>query len=69
MDLIIGFDWASLVLVWIRQSGRARLGGRCTLMVSEHPESGSDPPIGFDREGVLQDTSMGALFYSPECIV
>ena len=37
-----------LVLILIRQPGRARLGGRYTLVVSEHPGSGSDSPIGLD---------------------
>ena len=42
-----------LVSVWIHQLGRARLGGRYTLVVLEHPGSGLDPPIGSDRKGVL----------------
>ena len=42
------------VSVRIRQHGRARLGGRYTLVVSKHPRSGSNSPIRSDREGVLQ---------------
>ena len=38
------------VSVRIRQSGRARLGGRYTLVVSEHLGSCSNPPIGSDRK-------------------
>ena len=41
------------VLIRIRQPGQAKLRGRYTLVVSEHPGSGSDPPIGSDRKGVL----------------
>ena len=47
------------VSIRIHQLGRAKLGGHYTLVVLEHPESGSDSPIGSDqpirsdREGVL----------------
>ena len=44
------------VSVRICQSGRARLGGRYTLVVSEHLGSGLDPPIGSDLEGVLHES-------------
>ena len=36
-------------LVQIRQPGQARLGGRYTLGVSDHPGSGSNLPIGSNR--------------------
>ena len=39
------------VLVQILQPNQARLGGHYTLVVSEHPGFGSDPPIGSNREG------------------
>ena len=45
------------VSVQIRQPGRARLGGHYTLVVSEHPGSGLNPPIRSDQEGVLQNLS------------
>ena len=48
----------------IRHSGRAENSSRDTLkkkrkwvlhfVVSEHPGSGLDPPIGLDQKGVLQ---------------
>ena len=52
--------------VRICHSGRVKDSGHNTfekkkkkrvlhLEVSEHPESGSDPPIGSDRKGVLQE--------------
>ena len=47
----VGRPW---VLVQIRQPGRAKLGGRYTLVASEHPGSLSDPPIWSDQERVLQ---------------
>ena len=45
-----GHPW---VLVRISQPGRAELRGRYTLVVLEHPGSGSYPPTGLDRKGVL----------------
>ena len=39
----------------IRQPDRAGVGGRYTLVVSEHPGSGSNSPIGLDRKGVLHE--------------
>ena len=42
------------VSIRIRQPRWARLGGRYTLVVLEHLESGSNPPIGSNRKGVLQ---------------
>ena len=50
------------VLIRILQLGWARLGGRYTLVVSKHPGSGSDPPIGSDRKGVLHQ-SFSALVH------
>ena len=39
--------------VWIHKSGWSGKG--CyTLLISEHPGSGSDPLIGLDQKGVLQ---------------
>ena len=58
MDLINGFDWVSPGFGLDPQRGPARLRGRYTLVVSEHPGSGSDPPIESDRKGVLQSCSL-----------
>ena len=55
----VGVNWAP---IRIRHSSRVEDSGRNTfekkkwvlhLVVSEHPEFGSDMPIGSDREGVL----------------
>ena len=38
------------VSIQIRQPGQAGLGGRYTLVVTEHPRSGLDPPISSNRK-------------------
>ena len=52
------------VSIQICQLGQARLRGRYTLVVSEYPGSGSDPPIGSDRKWVLQILCTLVLFPS-----
>ena len=46
--------------VRIRQPGRVRLGGHYTLVILEHPGSGSDSPIKSDQEGVLHFSGIRA---------
>ena len=46
------------VSVRIRQLGWAMLGGRYTLVVSEHLGSDSDPPIGSDGKRGATPTNL-----------
>ena len=54
------------VLVRIHQPGRARLGGRYTLIVTEHPRLISDSPIGSGREwgAIVEHITISTRRYS-----